>query len=104
MTDLGLKEDVGRFFSVLRLLPDHSDSGGLRPGVDLDPDGLGFASDPVFQPDGERGETMDHRQSFSQKLPGPCRVAGHQGLLFLVEHKNLHESSVEPYVALALRP
>ena len=88
--NLGRMEDVDGLFPVLLLLPDHDDAGGLRSGVDLDPDGLGVAPDPVFQPDRERGETVDHGPAFSQKLPGPGRVAGHERVLFLVQHKNLH--------------
>ncbi len=102
--NLRLKQDMGGLLPVRLFLPDHGESGGLRSGIEFDPNGLGFAPDPVLQPDGERGDPVNHRPSLSQKLPSPGRVAGHQGLLFLVEHKNLHESSVEPYVALALRP
>ncbi len=85
--DLGRMEDVDALFSVLGLLPDHNEAGGLRPGIDLDPDGLRVSPDPIFQPDGERGETMDHGPTFPQKLPGPGRVTGHQGLFFLSSTK-----------------
>lgn len=90
VVDLGRMEDVDGLFPVPPLFPDHDDAGGLRSGVDLDPDGLCFSTDSVFQPNGEGGALVDHGTAFSQKLPGPGRVAGHQGLLFLVQHKNLH--------------
>ena len=50
MTKFRPEEDVGGLFSVRLFLPDHGDAGGLRPGVDLDPNGLRLSSGPVFQP------------------------------------------------------
>ncbi len=60
----------------------------------LGSDGLGFASGLVFQPNGERGPLMNLRPSFFQKHPGPGWVAGHQGILFLVQYENMHPFSL----------
>ena len=94
--DLRLKQDVGGDLPVRLLLPDHGEPGGLRSGIELDPDGLRFPSDPLFQPDGERDESVDHRLPVFEKLPGPGRMAGHQGLLFPIEDKHLHSILLEP--------
>ena len=85
MTDLGRMEDVEGLFPVLLLLPDHGDPGGFRPGVDLDPDGLGLSPDPVFQPDRKRGETVDHGLLPFQEKACPFLGAGHERLLVFVQ-------------------
>ena len=93
-------EDMDGLFAVLLLLPDHDDPGGLRSGVDLDPDGLGVATDPVLEPDGERGETLDHGPLPFEKEPRPFFRARHQRFFVFVQYEYGH--GVSPFALTGL--
>ena len=71
MLDLGQEQD-------LAVLPHQRQAGGPRAGIDLQPDLLGLASDPVPEPDRERMEPHHDGTALLQELSRPGRVARHQ--------------------------
>ncbi len=71
MLDLGQEQD-------LAVLPHQRQAGGLRAGINLQPDLLGLAPDPVPEPDRERMEPHHDGASLLQELSRPGRVARHQ--------------------------
>jgi len=70
-------------------LPGQGHSGELAAGVELDDDAIHLAicGQPVGEPDGERVLPVDAGASLGEQLPGPRRVARHQGLVVLVQHE-----------------
>ena len=71
MLDLGQEQD-------LAVLPHQRQAGGLRAGINLQPDLLGLASDPVPEPDRERMEPHHDGAALLQEPSRPGRVARHQ--------------------------
>jgi hypothetical protein len=69
-------------------VPDNSNPGDLAAGVELDPDRMCLAPNPVLEADGERIALVDDRAAAFKQQPRAFWRARHQSLLAPVENKD----------------
>lgn len=84
MGDLGKAEDV----QPLGVLADDGESRRLGARIELDPDRLDVAPDPILEPDREGIHPVDDGPPPLQELPRPLLRAWHQWLLLLVDDED----------------
>jgi hypothetical protein len=64
------------------------DAGGAGAGIEFDDHRLNRACRAVREPDDKREAAVDDRAARVEQRPRPGRVAGHERLLILAEHKD----------------
>jgi hypothetical protein len=79
-------ENLSRFVSVL--VSNDGNAGDPTAGIELDPDRLNLASDPVLQANRERVAAMHNRTAASEKRASPFLRTRHQRFLALVQNKD----------------
>jgi hypothetical protein len=75
-------------FRVVGFRTDNSDAGGAGAGIEFHENRLGRACCAVLKPDDKREAAVDDRAARVEQRPRPGRVAGHERLLILAEHKD----------------